>query len=67
MTKKDYQLIATTFRSEYEMHKSNAGPVYGQEALKALRDIAGRFANQFALNNPNFDRARFLKACGVSE
>lgn len=27
--------------------------------------IAGHFADELAGTNPNFDRARFLKACGV--
>lgn len=29
------------------------------------KDVAQRFANNLADTNPNFDRARFLRACGV--
>ncbi len=30
-----------------------------------IRPIAQEFADLFADNNPNFDRERFLAACGV--
>lgn len=34
----------------------------------AARSILAReFARRLAETNPNFDRARFLEACGVSE
>jgi hypothetical protein len=31
------------------------------------RNAAHRFAVAFASDNPRFDRARFLKACGVED
>lgn len=51
MTRKDFELIARTI---------NAMP-YG-----ASRDMAAHaFANALTGTNSNFDRLRFLKACGV--
>ena len=35
------------------------------ESQPLIDEIAQSFANVFCQNNPRFDRARFLKACGV--
>lgn len=58
MTRKDFQLIADALRvaREYE-------PTGSPEAILAL--VADVFADKLAGTNPNFDRARFLKACEV--
>jgi hypothetical protein len=55
MTRKDFQLIADTLR--------NASEVVDELALSTLADM---FAEQLATTNPNFDKARFVKACEVS-
>lgn len=36
------------------------------EALMALSDLASSFANVLAADNDNFDRVRFLEACGFA-
>lgn len=57
MTRKDYELIAKAFREVgAEEHESTAW------ALKAL---ANRLADGLVIDNPLFDRARFLKACAL--
>lgn len=38
-----------------------AHPSYADEAVKYVLD----FADAFGRDNPRFDRARFLRACGV--
>ena len=62
MTKKDYVRIAAVFR------------VYNTEAACEIPDCVGcltmatlaeRLADTLADDNPRFNRARFLKACGV--
>jgi hypothetical protein len=36
------------------------------DALNVARaTVADRFASMFATDNPRFDRARFLRACGM--
>ena len=55
MTRKDYQLIA-------EVLNYSLDAIIDDMALKAL---ASNFADELALDNPRFDRARFLAACGV--
>ena len=52
MTKKDFELIAATIAY------LPAGP--------ARRETARLFADALATTNPRFDRARFLRACGVA-
>ena len=55
MTHKDFELIAQTIRSS--MSYKNEG---------TRRCVAFDFADALAETNPNFDRERFLKACGVT-
>lgn len=57
MTRKDYELIARVLRDKHERWDAT-----GQMAVRA---IAEAFATELATTNPRFDRARFLKACGV--
>jgi hypothetical protein len=56
MTRKDYQLIAEVF--------ANFGQIIELEETIAA-DIARNLANALQADNPRFDRARFLTACGV--
>lgn len=58
MTRKDYVAIAAGIRAEVE-----AGP--NKNGSTALQRVAERIAEVMAQDNPRFDRARFLKACGV--
>lgn len=46
---------------------SRCDAVTGQEehSNAILSFLGGDFANLFATDNPNFDRERFLKACGL--
>jgi hypothetical protein len=54
MTRKDYVMIADTIATGW--HSSG----------EAKRDIAVTLANVFEIDNPRFDRDRFLVACGVN-
>ena len=53
MQRKHFELIAETVR---DMPNANT---------TERRNIAQWFADKLASTNPNFDRARFLRACGV--
>lgn len=55
MTKKHYEAIAAAFRPYIV---SNTG-------ANIARPIAKDLADYFATDNKNFDRARFLQACGI--
>lgn len=56
MTRKDYELIAGVFASFAEI-------VDLSETIGA--DIARRLADELAEENPRFNSARFLSACGL--
>ena len=61
MTRKDYQLIASTLADAFG---------YAAWCLDDEVDcyrLASHFADALATTNPNFDRQRFLDACGVKE
>lgn len=55
MTRKDYVLIAEAIRRE------NDAPGYAEKNRGVVYAIAAALASE----NPRFDRARFLKACGL--
>ena len=56
MTRKDYELIAKVFKNAQELTTERAG----------VGVTAYLLANELAQDNPRFDRARFLSACGVA-
>ncbi len=57
MTKKHYEAIAAAFRAYIT---TNTG-------ANIARPIAKDLADYFATDNPKFDRARFLQACGIEQ
>jgi hypothetical protein len=58
MTRNDFELIARTIR---DLQK----PQYGYLKDSTRERVAEAFADMAAGTNPNFNRARFLEACGV--
>lgn len=59
MTKKDYELVASTLYSEGAWNSDDTPKSYFLGICYALADA-------LATTNPRFDRAKFLAACGVS-
>lgn len=59
MTRKDYIMIARTIKGNQRHFKE------GEEGHTLLWILAHQFANDLQADNPRFDRARFLDACGV--
>jgi len=56
MTRKHFEAIAALINAE---QSDKTG-----EAWQAVRDVAVRLAAQFNIENPRFDRDRFMTACG---
>lgn len=69
MTKKDYVRIAQVFhvtRCYVDVPGRVTGKPTCQETDAATWEaLAYEMADMLATDNPRFDRARFLKACGV--
>lgn len=61
LTRKHFQLMAEIIRLEVKFHDKDS------EEFKAVRRVAFDLASMSKADNPNFDRAKFLQACGVSE
>lgn len=55
--KKDYIVIAAAI-------KASERPA-SAETAQSLRELSLRLCSIFEVQNPAFDRARFLQACGV--
>lgn len=58
MTRKDYILIAAAIKAEQR---------HGREGDETINNVARSIADALQSDNPRFDRARFLKAAGVTE
>jgi hypothetical protein len=59
MTRKDYQLIANSILTARKV-QSDIGEMY-----VSIAHLANTLATDLEIDNPRFDRARFLAACGV--
>lgn len=60
MSRKDYEQIAGAIRREVEAW----GTMTSEQERLMAKAIAVRLAGVFAFDNPRFDRARFMRACG---
>lgn len=60
MTKKDYELIASTL-AELMADFNNSG-----DDSVSLSLVCGELSDALAKENPRFNREIFLKACGVN-
>jgi hypothetical protein len=58
MTRKDYQLIANVFNDLAQVIELKG--TVAENLIKMLAD-------DLQADNPRFDRARFIKACGLVE
>lgn len=58
MTRKDYIAIAAILKARRTLHASASG--------KTVDAIAKDLCSMLKADNPNFDRDRFLTACGVT-
>lgn len=61
MTRKDYQLIAQAINAPFVSDSLDMSDYAERER------IANRLADSLKADNPRFDRARFLKACGLED
>ena len=65
MTKRDYIAIAARL-ADLRQPNVTADNAFGMGVNSALNATAKELCSVFSANNPAFDRARFLKACGVA-
>ena len=63
MTKKHFQAIAEILKEEFEQYGPNTTARTISKEIS--NDLAKKMADYFKSENANFDRSRFLSACGV--
>jgi hypothetical protein len=62
MTRKDYELIAKVLKGARDYEEQN--PI-NKPNFFIVEAVAKTLSEVLATENPRFDRARFLSACGV--
>lgn len=68
MTKKDFQLIANELKSQHEMLGYNSGNIEGNgetDTTSVYEMSCKLWAQTLAETNDKFNKAMFLKACGM--
>ena len=60
MTRKDYEKTAKVIRA-----RANTNCTHTDQRKGEMLDLAIDLSVTFLQDNPRFDRARFLKACGL--
>lgn len=58
MTRKDYELIAEVIKTARKVET-------GEVVLVSVEHLTNTLATELEIENPRFNRARFLSACGV--
>lgn len=62
MNKKHFEAIASIIKdNQVEIHSD-----FDRGYIAGVEGVAHEMADYFTSQNPNFDRARFLQACGIS-
>lgn len=61
MTRKDYVLLADVINTARKVVIVGEGTT-----LVSVAHLANTLATELEIDNPRFDRARFLTACGVN-
>lgn len=64
MTRKDYIKLAAAMKEAMQETARSPRAIAWNDAVTYA---AGRVADALASDNPRFDRARFLTACGVED
>lgn len=64
MSRKNYVATAKIFAAAMNRN-SLSGTSAEANARAEIRELCGDIASMFAADNPNFDRTRFLDACGM--
>jgi len=69
MTKKDYILLARVLNEDKSRLETDANISANTQAaaLTELSIITGKIAYTLQQDNPRFNRAKFLQACGYTE
>jgi hypothetical protein len=62
MSRKHYQMVAEVFRNNAEALANGSD---SDEVWAMVEVLASDLADKFSADNPNFDRKRFIDACGL--
>jgi hypothetical protein len=65
MSKKDYELIAGVF-AEHVTAYTEYNTKESADKLAAIGTVANALAREFQVENPRFNRVRFVAACGFA-
>lgn len=66
MTKQHFEAVAAEFKNAVQHATCTANYEDSNAPLNAVKMTIHGFCNAAARANPRFDRARFIKACGIN-
>ena len=66
MTRKDYELLAAAIVRATGAAKTQEEYILRCSAVSGIQQAAEAIAKELHADNPRFDHARFLRACGKS-
>ena len=67
MTKKDYALVAKCIKAMIDGCNKMAYQDERYLSKEPYRKLVGKLVSEFQLDNPKFDKDKFIKACGLKE
>ena len=67
LSKKDYERIAAEIRRTLTAPRMSSSASWAYGVRDGMYEFAGNLAQSFTEGNPRFERARFLRACGIEE
>ena len=67
MTKKDYALVAKCIKRMIEDNKNGEVSQYQYWLRVILGHLVGKLVSEFQIDNPKFNKDKFIKACGLKE
>jgi hypothetical protein len=67
MSRKDYEKFAQMIKKDADEAHATKNPSLRSEMLRSVHNTAQTCIDVFTEDNPLFNKARFLQACGLGE
>jgi len=66
LSRKHHEEVAATIKQEYD-HEGSSATAYAQGCRDGIARVARCLGDSLFRDNPQFNRERFMKACGLED